>query len=63
MATERNKLLGYYLDPEGFVCLQCMLERVKRGEPSEILSHVRRENVADGREWIFCDSCDRMIRV
>jgi len=63
MATEQGELIGYSLNPEGFVCLRCMLEKLKRGELSEILSHVRRENVADGREWIFCDNCDRMIRV
>lgn len=63
MAVEKNELLGYFVKAEGFVCLRCMLEKLKRGQPSEILSHARRESLADGREWIFCDNCDRMIKI
>jgi len=63
MATEQSKLIGYYLRQQGFVCSRCLLEKLKRKELPEITGHVRRENVADGREWIFCDGCDRMIRV
>jgi len=63
MAVEENKLLGYLVKGEGFLCLFCMLEKMRRGEPSEILAHVRRETFAAGQEWVFCDCCDRMIRI